>query len=317
MLITAYLFGEQCMKKVLFIGDINVDVMMGGLESFPQKDREITCTSFEITMGSPAVICACAYASLGGNASFLGLAGNDDYGDFMKKEMKDFNITTDLVSRTDKVRTGVTVNLIYENTRTQVTYPGTIAELNGSHVDTSKLVQFDHIHCAGPYLQTRFISEITHLLTFAREKNITISLDPQWDTEEKWNYIEEWLPLLTYLFVNTDEALSITKASSLKEACGKLVQKIHCPLVKAGKDGVYVYKEGAMKLIPAPNVEVLDTTGAGDSFAGGFLFASLEKKMNLYDAAVFANAVAARSCTFTGGTNARSTYEDIITFMGE
>ncbi len=305
------------MKKVLFVGDINVDVIMGGLETFPVKDREITCKSFEITMGSPAVICACAYASLGGKASFLGLAGNDDYGDFMLKEMKDFNIKTDLVSRTDKVKTGVTVNLIFRHTRTQVTYPGTIAEFSGSNVDKSKLAQFDHIHFAGPYLQTRFVSEITNLLIYVRKKGITTSLDPQWDTGEKWKYMEEWLPLLTYLFVNTDEARSITGASSLDEACGELARNTRCPLIKAGKKGVYVSDGGTIHLIPAMKVEVADTTGAGDSFAGGFLFATLEKKMSTYDAAAFANAVAARSCTFVGGTNARSTFEDIIKIIGE
>ncbi len=305
------------MKKVLFVGDINVDVIMGGLETFPVKDRETTCKSFEITLGSPAIICACAYASLGGNASFLGLAGNDDYGDFMMREMKDFNINTDLVRRTDKVKTGVTVNLIYRHSRTQVTYPGTIAEFNGSHVNKSKLSQFDHIHFAGPYLQTSFISEITNLLNYIRNKGITASLDPQWDTREKWKYMEEWLPMLTYLFVNTDEALSITGASSPDAACSELAGNTRCPLVKSGKDGVYVSGGGTIQSIPAMKIEVADTTGAGDSFAGGFLFAALEKNMSTYDAAVFANAVAARSCTFVGGTNARSTFEDIIKIIGE
>ena len=48
------------MKRVLFFGDINVDVMMGGLVSQPIIDKEITCSSFDITVGSSAAICACA-----------------------------------------------------------------------------------------------------------------------------------------------------------------------------------------------------------------------------------------------------------------
>src|SRR4051812_6947693 len=77
------------MKKLLFVGDINVDVLMGGLVSLPVIDREITCSSFDIAIGSSAVICAAAFASLGGNASFLGLAGSDDYGEFMLRGMKE------------------------------------------------------------------------------------------------------------------------------------------------------------------------------------------------------------------------------------
>ncbi|RPJ55649.1 MAG: carbohydrate kinase family protein, partial [Acidobacteria bacterium] len=122
-------------KKILAIGDINVDIMMGGLASLPQVDREVTCQSFEITMGSSAAIFAVAYACLGGTISFLGLAGKDAYGDFMLDGMKRFGIATDLIRRTGRVKTGVTVNLIFENTRSQVTYPGTISEFSGADID--------------------------------------------------------------------------------------------------------------------------------------------------------------------------------------
>ena len=51
------------MCKVLYVGDINVDVMMGGLASFPMADKEITCDSFDVVMGSSAVIAACTCSS--------------------------------------------------------------------------------------------------------------------------------------------------------------------------------------------------------------------------------------------------------------
>ena len=85
------------MKKVLFVGDINVDVLMGDLESLPVVDKEITCKSFDVAVGSSAVICAAAYASLGGDASFLGLAGKDDYGEFMVKSMRFASSPTPLI----------------------------------------------------------------------------------------------------------------------------------------------------------------------------------------------------------------------------
>jgi len=64
--------------KTLFVGDINVDLMLGGMQSPPMTDREVVCRTFKVTMGSSAVIAACAYAALGGKASFIGLAGKDD-----------------------------------------------------------------------------------------------------------------------------------------------------------------------------------------------------------------------------------------------
>jgi sugar/nucleoside kinase (ribokinase family) len=304
------------MKKVLFIGDINVDVIMGGLESFPIKDREITCTSYDVTMGGTAVISACTYSRLGGDSSFLGLTGSDDYGDFMVKGLREFGVNTDLVCRTDAVRTGVTVNLVYRNSRTQVTYQGAIKEFSGAHVDRDKLAGFNHIHFAGPYLETKFIPEITPLLAFAQKRGITTSLDPQWDPLETWNYMEEWFPRLTYFFANTDEAVSITKASSIEKACEVLSGKTLNPFIKAGEKGVFVSDGERITTVPSFKVTVVDTTGAGDSFNAGFLFATLEKGMPMKEAARFGNAVAARSCMFVGGVNARSTYDDMISFMG-
>lgn len=302
------------MAKALFIGDINVDVMMGGMESLPVVDREVICKSYDVVMGASTVICACAYASLGGDASMAGLAGEDEYGNFMVQGLNRLGVNTELVSRTERVRTGVTVNLIYASTRTQVTYPGTIAEFNGSSVDESILAGFNHVHIGGVYIQTKLLPEVTRLLKTARAAGVSTSLDPQWDSTEAWAGMSEWLPLLTYLFVNEGEALSITRARTAAEACKILAARTEQPVVKAGEAGALVLIDGAPTSIPARKVEVQDTTGAGDSFDAGFLFARLEKDMGFAEACEFGNLVAARSCTFVGGTAARSTYEDILKF---
>ena len=137
------------MQRVLMFGDVNVDIMMGGLESLPVPDRETICETYELTVGSSAAICACNYASLGGDVSILGLTGRDENGDFMLREMQSYGINVDHVRRTSEVGTGVTVNLTHGSNRTQITYPGTIAEFDGSSVDRSVVNEFDHLH---PYL---------------------------------------------------------------------------------------------------------------------------------------------------------------------
>ena len=303
------------MKKVLFAGDINVDVMMGGLQSLPVVDKEVMCASYDVVMGSSAVICAAAYASLGGSAAFLGLAGQDDYGNFMIEGMNQLGIQTERVRRTDKFRTGVTVNMIFGNTRTQVTYPGTITEFDGTEIDAQTLSGFDHIHFAGPYQQTKLRPEITRILKLAQAQRMTTSLDPQWDASEKWEYMDQWLPLLTYLFVNEGEAQSMTKAASLEEACKILQAKTHRAVVKAGKDGSMVCVDGQIHKIAARSVKVVDTTGAGDCFDAGFLFGTFEKKLPVQEALKIGNATGSRSCTFPGGVAHRSTYDDIAKFL--
>jgi sugar/nucleoside kinase (ribokinase family) len=303
------------MKKLLFIGDINVDVLMGGLESLPVTDKEITCQSFDIAVGSSAVICAAAYASLGGNASFLGLAGQDDYGHFMIRSMNELRINTDLVQRTNTVKTGVTVNLIYQSTRTQVTYPGTICEFDGATVTGNEFKGFDHVHFAGPYLQTKFRPHITRLLKNARDVGATTSLDPQWDQTEQWEFLDQWLPLLDDLFVNEGEAMSLTQTKTLEDAARNLATKTKNAILKAGPNGSMLFADGKLLTSPAKAVKVVDTTGAGDCFDAGFLFATLEKNLPPQEALKFANATGSRSCLFPGGVAHKSSYTDILQFL--
>jgi sugar/nucleoside kinase (ribokinase family) len=303
------------MKKVLFVGEINVDVMMGGMPTPPIVDREVPSKTWDVVMGGSTMLCACAYASLGGDASFAGLAGKDEYGDFMLRGMREFGLKADLVQRSTEVRTGVTVNMISGNTRTQATYPGTIEEYDGTGLDEASLSRFDHVHFAGLYLETKLRPHLTRILETARRLGVTVSVDPQWDSTEQWEYMDEWLPLLTYLFVNEDEAVSITKAACPEQALEALAARTKCALVKLGKEGALALVDGKVEQVRGREVKPVDTTGAGDSFDAGFLYATLEKGMPLLDAVRFANATAARSCLFVGGTDARSSCKDVIEFM--
>ena len=303
------------MKKVLMFGDVNVDIMMGGMESLPVPDRETICETYELTVGSSAAICACNYASLGGDVSIMGLTGQDENGEFMLRKMRTFGIKVDLVQRTSEVGTGVTVNLIHCNNRTQVTYPGTIAAFDGASIDSSIVNEFDHLHFAGPYLQTKFRPHITRFLDLASEAGVSTSLDPQWDVTECWEFMDEWLPRLTYLFLNQDEALSMSKTASPEAALRWLGPKTACPLVKLGSDGVMVRVGTDEKVVPSYSIEVVDTTGAGDAFDAAFLRGVLDKGMEFEEAVRFANAAGARSCTFIGGVNARSSVNDVLAFL--
>lgn len=303
------------MKPVLFVGDINVDIIMGGLESLPVADREITCTSFDVLMGSSAVLAACAFTALGGGSRFLGLAGRDDYGTFMLDGLRKLGVDTSLVRLTEEVRTGVTINLIHGRQRSQVTYPGTIAAFDGGTIGADVFEGVRHVHFAGPYLQTRLRPHITRLLGVARQRGVTTSLDTQWDPSEVWAPIHEWLPLLDILFVNADEAVSITGKSSAEPACTALAADTACPVVKDGRAGAVVAYQDAARRIPTYEAVVEDTTGAGDTFDAAFLYARLNRNRDIVEAARYANAAAARSCTFRGGIQARSSHEDVLAFM--
>ena len=70
-------------------------------------------------------------------------------------------------------------------------------------------------------------------------------------------------------------------------------------------------KNGAISKVPAFPANVVDTTGAGDDLAGGFLYALYEGDMTVCEAARYGSAVAARNCEFPGGVEAKSNNSDI------
>ena len=300
---------------VLFVGDVNVDLMMGGLKTPPAVDREVTCSSFNLTMGSSVVIAAANFAGLGGSAAAAGLAGDDEYGRFMISGMKERGIDTSLVHVTSDTGTGVTVNLIYENTRTQITYPGTIATFEDTSEIEAQIGKFAHFHFSGVYQQHKFRPKLAGLLKLIHAAGATASLDPQWDPLEQWEGLAEWLPLLDYFFVNEAEAASITGETDSSAAFSRLVATTPSPIEKLGSLGAMISLEGKPTIVPTYTVPVCDTTGAGDAFAAGVLYARLVKERDLYTSVRFANAVAARNCTEEGGINSCPTYDEILHFL--
>jgi ribokinase len=299
--------------KILFAGDANIDFQMTGLSSLPQVDKEILCTGFAAAIGGSTTICAAAYATLGGSASFCGLLGDDQNGRLMEKMLQDAGVGLDLLRFTGAQSTGVTVNLVHGSTRTQVTYPGTLTTVDETDVLLRAMGGFSHIHLSGVYPLSRFLPRIGTVLRRARDAGLTSSLDTQWDQEQTWLHLSDWLPILTYFFVNEEESLSITKKDDIESAWAELASRTACPLIKLGASGVYA----GGRRHPSFAVEVRDTTGAGDTFAAGFLFAAKEKSMPFDDSVRFGCAAAALCCTFTGGVSKELRQDRVIRLMNE
>jgi len=302
-------------KKVLFLGDLNVDIILDGLEAMPVTDREVGCESFDLEIGSSACIAACAYSCLGGSAWLCGLAGKDHFGDFLLDALHAKGVRVEEVTRDSRLRTGVTVNLVKDNARSQVTYPGSMAEFSLAHVTEKAMRNLRHLHVSGVFQAHALLPDLPGLMARAREAGATVSLDCQWDPSERWEGLERWLALVNWFFANTDEACSMTGKTDAEGAARELASRTACPVIKAGKRGALFIHDGRIESVPAPEVTLVDTVGAGDNFDAGFLYATLEKEMALPEAVRFANAAAALSCAHRGGTAACSTAAQVEAFL--
>lgn len=291
------------MARILFVGDINVDLIFRGLQGAIQPDREITCTEFSTTMGSSAAITAVAYSRLGGAAGFCGLSGADDNGRFMLDGLRTRGIDISLVESSGEIPTGVTLNLIEGRMRSQVTFPGTIARFDGSVLTREALSKWNHVHFTGLYQQDSFRPMFAEVLKLCRSLSISTSLDTQWDNTEKWEDLDQWLGLIDFLFVNKDEAFSITGMNDVDDAIDNLNTMTGEVIIKTGPDGAVGATDANKFRVPSPDVAVKDTTGAGDTFAAGFLKKRVDERSDFQTAMKFASSAAAFSCTYSGGVN--------------
>jgi len=303
------------MNRVVFLGDFNVDLIMDGLEVPPVEDHEIGCSSFDIVMGSSSCIAAAAYARLGGSASVCGLCGADEFGAFMRARLSEAGVRTGLVLGAEALKTGVTVNLVRGRGRSQVTYPGAMGAFSAAHVPGRMFASLRHLHVSGVYQARSLLPDVAGILGRAADAGATLSLDCQWDPTERWENLDTWLPRVDWLFVNEQEARSMTGHAEPADQLRALASRTRRPVLKAGPAGAWIVDAGRERHVPGFVVQVVDAIGAGDNFDAALLYAVIEKAMDLPAAARFANAAAARSCTFRGGTDARSTYRDVIHFM--
>ncbi len=297
--------------KMLFAGDANIDFQMAGLASLPQTDKEIMCTEFTASIGGSTTICAAAYCSLGGQAEFCGLLGKDENGRLMKQMLRKAGVGTKLLRFTGQCATGVTVNLVYAATRTQITYPGTLSVVDESRTLLRRIRRFPHLHLGGLYPLASFRPRVTEVLKAARAAGVTTSLTTQWDSSQEWKYLPDWLPQLSYLFVNEAEALSITRRERVEDAYKDLAARTACPLITLGASGAFA----GGRRIPGFAVAVRDTTGAGDCFAAGFLFAVKEKRVPFEDAVRYGCAAGALCCTYAGGVSPELSNRHVVQLL--
>jgi sugar/nucleoside kinase (ribokinase family) len=116
------------------------------------------------------------------------------------------------------------------------------------------------------------------------------------------------------VFVNEQEAMALAGASNRSDALGVLGERTACVVVKQGRNGATAVRGAERIHLRAFRVNAVDTTGAGDSFAAGFVHGLLTKRP-LQECLLLANATGALSATSLGGTAAQPDQETLAAFL--
>lgn len=302
-------------NEIAVVGELNIDLIAGGLPGQPVLGQEILAEDFEMTLGSASAIFACGMARLGRSITFISLVGADDFGKFCLEKMRERGISSDYIRISESVKTGVTVVLSTREDRALVTYSGAIAELRLADVPLETLEGHRHLHLTSYFLQTGLKPDFARLMTEAKTCGLTVSFDPNSDPSQSWKpEIFEVIKHADILFVNETEAGQMTSRTDLEAAIRRLGRYCPCVVVKLGAKGAMAFREGEITLAEGFKVEAIDTTGAGDSFAAGFVHAYLAEK-SLRECLTIGNICGALSTTRPGGFNAQPDWQAVQKFL--
>jgi sugar/nucleoside kinase (ribokinase family) len=225
-----------------------------------------------LTSGGSAANTLNGIANLGGNASFVGCIGSDEYGDFFRTDMLEHGIKPQLFTGT--VGTGTAITLMSPcSERTFATYLGSAIELSAKHLSPEVFKGYDYFHIEGYLVQNYDL--IRTAIQLAKQAGCRISLDLA-----SYNVVEENRPFLTemvenyvdILFANEGEALAFCGKSG-KEALDYFAEFVDYAIVKIGKKGSWIQHQNQVEHIDALDIKnVIDKNGAGDAYAAGFLY---------------------------------------------
>jgi sugar/nucleoside kinase (ribokinase family) len=303
-------------KRIIVLGELNVDVVASGLSHAPMLGKEILASDFQLSLGSASAIFACGAAKLGHEVTFVSTVGRDEFGDFCLRELLRNGISTRFVRRDKNLRTGVTVSLSTMADRALVTYPGAIAAVGPHLLKKSLLAKHQHLHMTSYFLQTGLRGSFAKIFSEAKKQGLTTSFDPNSDPSQTWEAegLNDVLAHTDVLLVNKVEAQKLTRRRDTKSAFRVLSELVPCAVIKLGDKGAVAMEKGALTSAPAFEVPVKDTTGAGDSFAAGFV-SSYISGSKLDDCLRTANACGALSTLKAGGTESQPNRKELKRFL--
>ena len=263
--------------RVLVVGEINVDLVCQGYHAFPTPGREVLVDDFQMVLGSASAICAMGLARLGTPVTFFGKVGDDPTGRFCLEAMRARGIDLEAVVVDPAVKTGVTVAITSPSDRALVSFLGSIAALGERDVPRALFGRADHLHVSSYYVQERLRPGVATLFRDARAAGLTTSLDPGFDPSERWEPdLVETLRHVDVFFPNEVELAALARCEEPEDAVRALQRPPTRVVAKLGARGALAIDGGGAAVrVPAPPIEVVDTTGAGDSFDAGFLHAWL------------------------------------------
>jgi len=305
---------------ILCVGQLVADILVKPVDSIDFSVDTKRVDLITVKGGGDSYNTATALAKLDQPVKFVGKCGCDSFGDLLYANARDAGIDVSSIVRDPSCDTSaVIVALNPEGERVFLYYGGANDTFTYGDIPPDALDGCGIVHVGGTYNLPLFDGEgAARLFALAQSRGILTSMDVTYDVSGRWlEIIRPCLPHLDYFMPSAGEARMITGRSSPEEMAAFLLDLgVRNVVIKLGGEGCYLQNEHTSFYTPAFEVEVADTTGAGDCFAAGFL-TGLSQRWNLERCAQFACAVAAMCVTQVGATTGVPTFPEIEKFIAQ
>ena len=280
---------------LLTAGEAFDDLVFVGLERLPALGEEIKTNRFHATIGGGGVITAVGAARLGIRTAIASALSDATVTRLRHEQVRVHNL------RRAGEPHAISAALSTSTDRAFVTYNGVNAVLEPRLLAALAVPRATHVHLA---LCPTDLRAWTRVVTRLRRTGVTVSWDFGWsEALAEREELPALMDALDFVFVNELEAPLYAHVNAIDEAYPVLRELKTAVIVKLGSLGSRWLRADGDVVMPAPRVDVVDTTGAGDAFNAGFLAAWLRGGPPAHCLAT-GNAVGAASTRAPGGLDA-------------
>jgi len=304
------------MDKILVIGSYNIGLTVIG-DAIPKEGQTVLGDTFDKGPGGKGSNQAITIARLGGNVVFLARIGRDSFGKEALELFSNEHIDTEHVRIDPDAHTGAGIIFVDKNGHNAIgVAPGANYKLSVKDLEES-VALFGQCRYLLIQLETP-LPVVFHAVKKAKQANMKVVLNPA--PAQKLE--PSIYPLLDFITPNETEAeiltgIAIKDQKDAFKAGKRLVSMgVKNVIVTLGADGCVLVSNSVEKAFLPPKVKAVDTTGAGDAFNGGFVFA-LAQNRDVEEAIDFASKVAAYSVLTVGVVPGLPTMKDLTRHFGK
>jgi ribokinase len=291
------------MASIVVIGSINADQLVM-TDIVPKMGETVIGSSFKIAAGGKGANQAIATSRLGANVSFIGCIGSDSNGSFLLQNFTKNNVNTDGIKTLDDMSTGIASITICNGTNSIIVVPGANYRVDKDLIDKniniilkSKIV----------LLQLEIpIETVKYIVDICYEHHIKVILNPA----PAFKLSNDIIDKVSYLTPNEYEAQTIFNTNDFESLVSSYPNKL---IITLGENGVMYHDGNSVKKIPAYKVDVVDTTGAGDTFNGALAY-KLMNDATLEEALPFANKASSLKIKHVGAQSGMPTLKEMEEF---